>query len=478
VHDSVLLPNNKVLIINGVNKGYAGLGDCQLAHDPHNEPWVFDPATNEATPTGFTTNVPRLYHSSAALTARGDVLVTGTTNSKGWTNTRGLALEESPWASEYRVEIYTPAEIAAGKKRPVIARSPTTAFYGDAFSVETDEPVSSIVLMQPGGATHGMALNQRAQDLAFEEQAAVAGGSGKTKFVYRVQAPSSPQNAAPGHYLVFVVSADDGSDNYSEGAWLLLRASADEPLDTLPLDSIKVLDASTGFEEDEDDDEEEGMRFECGAPCKLRNGRASAGTGRQGARLEAPPSGGAWSDVLLASGVVPADELADAAGNEGGTYAYVQFWARGRGRLTVAWADVAAVAAGATETDQALVPGTRATVHLTGDGEWRLYALKPVFLPRDAGDVRLVIGGSKADIDDVETWASSSSTVVAAAFRSAQGRGGAAALRAAAAAAGGADDVGAAAGGMAMGASQGHVHGAQHSEHFLSAKARAFGVYA
>jgi hypothetical protein len=71
VHDVVLLPNNKALIINGVEKGYAGLGDCQLAHDPHAEPVLFNPATNEATATGHLTNVPRLYHGMAALTARG-----------------------------------------------------------------------------------------------------------------------------------------------------------------------------------------------------------------------------------------------------------------------------------------------------------------------------------------------------------------------------------------------------------------------
>lgn len=457
VHDAVLLPNNRVLIINGVQKGYAGLGDCQLAHDPHNEPWIFNPATNEAAPTGHTTNVPRLYHGHAALTARGDVLISGTTNTKGWTNTKGLNLDESEWGSEYRVEIYTPSAI--DKKRPLIAKAPTTAFFGNSFMIETDDPISAVVLMQPGGATHGMALNQRAQDLAFEN----AQGAN----TYRVQAPASQQNAPPGHYLVFVV-AEDG-DTYSEGSWLLLRASADEPLQTLPVGSVKVAQASTGFEQEE----VEGLPFECGAPCALRNGAASAGTGEQGARLVA--GGGAWSDVLLASGNIDSGNLADlaAGGGSDGSYAYVFFCARGGGEITVAFADVAAVAAGATETNAAVVAGSRTTVYLTGDGEWRLYALQPIFLPRDAGTVRLVIGGAEADIDDVETWASGSSNVVNAAFRSA--------LRSVQNKIGSrrADALGGQADAMAMTAAAAGGHGGVHrNERFLSPKARAFGVYA
>jgi hypothetical protein len=321
--------------------------------------------------------------------------------------------------------------------------------------IETDDPISAIVLMHPGGATHGMALNQRAQDLAFEAE-----GNG----VYRVQAPASPQNAPPGHYLLFAL-ANDG-DTYSEGSWLLLRASMDEPLGTLPVGSVKVTQASTGFEEEGGE-----QAFACGAPCRLRNGVASSGTGNQGAHLMA--TGNAWSDVLLASGNIDSGDLADlaAGGGSEGSYAYVFFWARGGGELTVAFADVAAVAAGATETNQAVVPGTRTTAYLTGDGEWRLYALQPVFLPRNAGQVRLVIGGTEADIDDVETWASGSSTVVNAAFRSAlrsvQQKVGS--MRA-----DGGEDV------MAMAAMHhgGAEGGARRNERFLSAKARAFGVYA
>jgi hypothetical protein len=467
VHDAVLLPNNKVLIINGVAKGYAGLGDCQLAHDPHNEPWIYDAETNTAVATGHTTVVPRLYHGSAALTARGDVLVTGTTNTKGWENSRDLPLEASAWASEYRVEIYTPSAIGGNnKKRPVILRSPTMAFFaagggggngnneGGGFLIETDAPISAVVLSQPGGATHGMALNQRAQDLEFVEEEAAGGRVGSR--LYRVAPPSSPANAPGGFYLLFVVGTD--GDTYSEGAWLLLRESRDVALPTLPPNAVKVRAASTGFEEEEGNEQGAAASFQCGEPCVLGNGAESAGTGNQGARLaKGQEEGSPWSSVLLASADLDAGALADqvAGGDAEGSYLYVSFWARdvsGGGELTVALADVAAVADGATQTDQAVVPGTRTVVKLTGDGEWRMYAPPPVFLPKGAGAVRLVIGGSSADVDDVETWASGSSTVVNAAFRRAQ----------------------------AQGAMAGHVMpgGAQRNAQFLSHKARAFGVFA
>jgi len=481
VHDAVLLPNGKLLIINGVGKGYAGLGDCQLAHDPHNEAWIYDPATNEATPAGgASTRVPRLYHGHAALTARGDVLVSGTTNTKGWENSRELPLDESPFASDYRVEIFTPAAIAAGVKRPAILRSPTTAYYGaeGGFEIVSDEALSSVVIMQPGGATHGMALAQRAQRLSFERANLFGGGD---TFRYRVAAPARPRNAPEGHFLLFGVAAD--GDAYSEGAWLLLREGGGAPLATLPAGAVRVAQASTDFEA------EDAGGFQCGAPCEVRAGAGSAGTGDQGARLvrgEGGDNDAPWSAVLLASGDVDAAALADdAAGADSeGAYVYVSFWARSNGGddLTVAWADVAAVVASATETDQATVPGTRATAHLTGDGEWRHYVLQPVQLPRGAGQVRLVIGGAEADVDDVEAWASGASTVVNAAFRSAmrsvrqQQQQRAAAAVGAGGGGGGGLDEGAAADGM-MGA-QHHVGGVRRNERFLSPKARAFGVFA
>jgi len=475
VHDAVLLPNGKLLIINGVGKGYAGLGDCQLAHDPHNEAWIYDPASNEATPTGGTlTRVPRLYHGHAALTARGDVLVSGTTYTKGWENSRELPLDESPFASDYRVEIFTPAAIAAGVKRPAILRSPTTAYYGadGGFEIVSDEALSSVVIMQPGGATHGMALAQRAQRLSFERANLI----GDT-FRYRVAAPARPRNAPEGHYLLFGVAAD--GDAYSEGAWLLLREGGGAPLATLPAGAVRVAQASTDFEA------EDAGGFQCGAPCEVRAGAGSAGTGDQGCRLARGEGDDApWSAVLLASGDVDAAALADDAAGAGsdGAYVYVSFWARSGNSgddLTVAWADVAAVVAGATKTDQATVPGTRATTHLTGDGEWRHYVLQPVQLPRWAGQVRLVIGGAEADVDDVEAWASGVSTVVNAAFRSAMRSVWQQQQRAAATtvgAGGGGLEEGAAAA-DAMGAPH-HVGGVHRNERFLSSTARAFGVFA
>lgn len=71
--DMVLLPNGRVLIINGAMNGTAGWGD---ATQPCLEPVVFDPRTGDFEVQEAATKA-RMYHSTANLLPDGRVLVAG-----------------------------------------------------------------------------------------------------------------------------------------------------------------------------------------------------------------------------------------------------------------------------------------------------------------------------------------------------------------------------------------------------------------
>lgn len=85
--DMVMMPDGKVLIVNGAGTGIAGYGNVKHqvgqsnADNPVFRPLLYDPAAAEGSrfsEEGFpTSDIPRMYHSVATLTPRGDVLIAG-----------------------------------------------------------------------------------------------------------------------------------------------------------------------------------------------------------------------------------------------------------------------------------------------------------------------------------------------------------------------------------------------------------------
>lgn len=80
--DAVLLPNGLVVVLNGAMNGVAGdssTGGSSKAHFPQFWPVLYDPAAPNG--TRFTrmarSPIARMYHSTAALTPDGTVLVAG-----------------------------------------------------------------------------------------------------------------------------------------------------------------------------------------------------------------------------------------------------------------------------------------------------------------------------------------------------------------------------------------------------------------
>jgi hypothetical protein len=79
--DSVLMPDGKVLSVNGLKFGVAGgnQGQTQYAHDPNMEAHVYDPAAKEGSrwSSVAVTTEKRLYHSGALLLETGHIITTG-----------------------------------------------------------------------------------------------------------------------------------------------------------------------------------------------------------------------------------------------------------------------------------------------------------------------------------------------------------------------------------------------------------------
>ncbi|TRM62545.1 glyoxal oxidase N-terminus-domain-containing protein [Schizophyllum amplum] len=108
--DAVLLPTGQVLLVNGAGTGISGYGNVRNqigasnADHPVLTPVLYDPAA----PAGHrfssdgmpTSDIPRMYHSVATLTPRGDVMIAG--------SNPNLDRSEMRYGTEYRVEWLAP----------------------------------------------------------------------------------------------------------------------------------------------------------------------------------------------------------------------------------------------------------------------------------------------------------------------------------------------------------------------------------
>ncbi|KAF2214504.1 carbohydrate-binding module family 18 protein [Cercospora zeae-maydis SCOH1-5] len=202
--EGTLLPDGTVLWLNGANKGAQGFG---LAEDPTLGALIYDPAAKlgERWSTGAKSEIPRLYHSVALLLLDGTVMIAGS-------NPVDMpvleASEETPFPTEFRVEIYTPPYLSGdnAKKRPqnVVLESKELKADGMAFEVLFDAPGGAnevkIVLYHGGFVTHSLHMGHRMLYLDTE-------GFEAGKMEQKVDATMPPNSniAPPGPYVVYVV---------------------------------------------------------------------------------------------------------------------------------------------------------------------------------------------------------------------------------------------------------------------------------
>ena len=180
--DAVILPNGKVLAVNGsVNDEDSTTASLDAD--------LYDPASNTFSSAG-TNAFPRLYHSNALLLPDATVLVLGGNPQRG--------------TYEPHMEIYSPAYLFTSggglATRPTITSvTPGVLGYGSSFQIQTPDAasISSAVLVRAGSPTHAFDMDQRLVGLNFTV------GSG----VLNATAPPNGSIAPPGYYLLFILNS-------------------------------------------------------------------------------------------------------------------------------------------------------------------------------------------------------------------------------------------------------------------------------
>jgi hypothetical protein len=179
-----LLPDGTVLTTGGTSApGFNNATGAVLAAE------VWAPAT-EAWTTLASMEVPRLYHSTALLLQDGRVLATGGGLPPG-TGGRDVSHQDA--------QMFSPPYLYRGP-RPVITSAPSEVVYGEAFLVETLQPadIAAVRWIRLSSVTHAFNENQRSNVLPFTV----------TRAGLFATAPRDSNLCPPGHYFLFIVTAD------------------------------------------------------------------------------------------------------------------------------------------------------------------------------------------------------------------------------------------------------------------------------
>ncbi|EIN04797.1 hypothetical protein PUNSTDRAFT_108074 [Punctularia strigosozonata HHB-11173 SS5] len=218
----IILPTGKLMVFNGGINGTAGYSTrtlttltygampygMSLASGPIGTPAMYDP---DAAPgqrwsnEGFdTSNIPRLYHSTALLLPDASVLIAGS-NPNVDVNTSTV------FPTTYKAEIFYPPYFAS-PTRPQPQGVPTSLSYGgpsfditlpaSSYSGDANDAASNttVVLARPGWTTHAMNMGQR--HLQLNNTYTVNSNGSITLHVSQV--PPNPNLLTPGPALFFV----------------------------------------------------------------------------------------------------------------------------------------------------------------------------------------------------------------------------------------------------------------------------------
>jgi hypothetical protein len=182
--NSTILPDGTVLITGGTTGG--GFVDINTA-DAAKTAELWDPKTNQWT-TLAANSIMRVYHSVSLLMPDGTVLHGASGNALAGT---------SIVPDEHNHEIFSPPYLFKGV-RPTITSAPASVSYGQTFSVTTPNAaqIADVRWIRIGSVTHAFDAGQRANTLSFTQKATGVD----------VTAPTIPNLAPPGHYILFVLN--------------------------------------------------------------------------------------------------------------------------------------------------------------------------------------------------------------------------------------------------------------------------------
>uniref|UniRef100_A0ACD5ZFT6 Uncharacterized protein n=1 Tax=Avena sativa TaxID=4498 RepID=A0ACD5ZFT6_AVESA len=228
--DMVLLPNGAgVLIINGAMDGSAGM---ESASTPAYAPVVYRPGhlPGDRFEEQCSTDIARMYHSSAILLRDGRILVGGS-NPHIYYNFSNVR-----YPTELSLQAFSPEYLDSSNDilRPkIINPSPTGApvsvTYGDSMKLQFEVPaptksmhgggigLMSVTMVAPSFTTHSFAMNQRLLFLDVVETTPVLNRAGA--YQASVVMPATAVLAPPGYYMIFVVNGHIPS----EGTWVHIQ---------------------------------------------------------------------------------------------------------------------------------------------------------------------------------------------------------------------------------------------------------------
>ncbi|TFY64242.1 hypothetical protein EVG20_g6011 [Dentipellis fragilis] len=214
----ILLPNGRILCLNGAGTGVAGYGNDSwaigqsYADHPVLSPAIYDPSA----PSGSqwsreglqASTIPRMYHSSATLLPDGSVYVAGSNPNTDYNISPGITYQ-----TEYRVEKFYPSYFSS--RRPQPSGLPTQLGYGGAYfnvTLSADDlfhntdnaKAAKIVVMRFGFSTHAMVplrLQNMGQRLVELESTYTVNSDGGAT-IHCSQLPPNPAIMPPGPVLV------------------------------------------------------------------------------------------------------------------------------------------------------------------------------------------------------------------------------------------------------------------------------------
>lgn len=214
--DSVLLPDGKVLVINGSETGQSDGGKTPVyaaeLYDPKSDQWT----------TLAEMSMDRLYHATALLLPDARVMSAGT--DREW-NPQGYDYAHT------QLEVFSPPYLFHGP-RPAIQWAPDSVAYNTTFEVATDDAkaIKSAVLIRNGSCTHSFNSDQRFVELEIKKRLAkklwvrwskqqVSSWFGSFTFSWpaevfastglELQAPPNGFVAPEGYYMLFLLSNGD-----------------------------------------------------------------------------------------------------------------------------------------------------------------------------------------------------------------------------------------------------------------------------
>jgi hypothetical protein len=218
--DAVILPDGKVLIVNGASVGYAGYdkGSIQnrinVASVPSTTPLLYDPKAPKGARWTKLANDPisRVYHSTATLIPDGTVFVAGS-------NPNGVYCDTCKYPTEYRAEIFTPPYLLNGTPKPVIkslaglselnGMTAIPVTYSQLVTVIIDlvDPTTTVTandfivsLIHMGFMTHSQHMSSRYVKLKVENLIHT-----ETGYAIDITMPPNPNIFIPGrHNYLFV----------------------------------------------------------------------------------------------------------------------------------------------------------------------------------------------------------------------------------------------------------------------------------